>query len=401
MSLNSTPNGERVHIGIFGKRNAGKSSLINAITNQSLAVVSDVAGTTTDPVSKAMEILPLGPVLITDTPGFDDDGELGKLRVEKSYDTLRKVNIVILVVSSDSNISIEEKEFLDEVIKRNLPYIICINKSDIFNIEEITSKYAKEPYFEKIVFVSALTGYGIETLKERLSSFDYSTNEKHVISDLVEFGDTVVLVVPIDESAPKGRLILPQQQVIRDLLEAGVTAVVTRETELADTLNKLTKKPKVVVTDSQAFKFVAGIVPEDVYLTSFSILMARYKGDLDWQVSGAKAIDSLKDGSKVLISEGCTHHRQCADIGTVKLPSWIKGYTNKSISFEFTSGTEFPKDVSKYDLIIHCGGCTLNEKEMRYRIDIAKEAGVPITNYGVVISYINGILERSLRLLTI
>lgn len=401
MSLNSTPNGERIHIGIFGRRNAGKSSLINAITNQKLAVVSDVAGTTTDPVSKAMEILPLGPVLITDTPGFDDEGDLGSLRVEKAYEVLRKVNIAVLVISSENQISSQERQFIDEFVKRNLPYIICINKSDLISIEETASKYCEEKFYNEIIFVSAKSGDGIDRLKEKLAVFDDTDNEKHIISDLVEREDTVVLVIPIDESAPKGRLILPQQQVIRDLLEAGATVVATKETELRETLDKLSKAPKVVITDSQAFSYVAKIVPEEIFLTSFSILMARYKGDLEWQVAGAKEIDSLKNGAKVLVCEGCTHHRQCGDIGTVKLPKWIKEYTGREFYFEFTSGTEFPKDVSGYDLIIHCGGCTLNEKEMKYRIELAKEAGVPITNYGVMISYINGILERSLRLLTI
>lgn len=401
MSLNSTPNGERIHIGIFGRRNAGKSSLINAITNQNLAVVSNVAGTTTDPVSKAMEILPLGPVLITDTPGFDDEGDLGSLRIEKAYEVLRKVNIAVLVISSENQISSQERQFIDEFVKRNLPYIICFNKSDLVNIEEIASKYCEEIFYNDIIFVSAKSGDGIDRLKEKLAVFDDTDNEKHIISDLVEREDTVVLVIPIDESAPKGRLILPQQQVIRDLLEAGVTVVATKETELRETLDKLSKAPKAVITDSQAFSYVAKIVPEEIFLTSFSILMARYKGELEWQVAGAKEIDKLKNGVKILVCEGCTHHRQCGDIGTVKLPKWIKEYTGREFSFEFTSGTEFPKDVSGYDLIIHCGGCTLNEKEMKYRIELAKEAGVPITNYGVMISYINGILERSLRLLTI
>lgn len=407
MSLNSTPNGERVHIGIFGRRNAGKSSLINAITGQNLAIVSDTAGTTTDPVSKAMEILPLGPVLITDTPGFDDEGELGEQRVEKSYEVLRKVNIAIVVVSAENCISEEEKTFIENIKKRNIPFIICISKCDLYNIEEIENRFNEKDLQEYLFFTSAgakssaVAKFGIEDIKEKLASFNTQIVEKHVIADFVNEGDTVVLVVPIDESAPKGRLILPQQQVIRDLLEVGATAVVTRETELSDTISKLKNPPKAVITDSQAFNMVAKIVPEDVYLSSFSILMARYKGDLEWQVEGAKALDKIKDGAKILISEGCTHHRQCGDIGTVKLPKWINEYTGKKIEYEFTSGGEFPDDVSAYSLIVHCGGCTLNEQEMKYRIGRAKEAGVPITNYGIIISYINGILERSLRLLTI
>ena len=400
MSLNSTPNGERVHIGIFGKRNAGKSSLINAITAQKLSIVSDTAGTTTDPVSKAMEILPLGPVLLTDTPGFDDEGDLGQLRVKKSYEVLRNVDIAVFVISVSDGISVEEDIFIEEIKKRNLPYIICINKIDIATKTDFSCYYEKYGT-DNVMSVSSITLEGINELKERLALICNTSNNRKIISDLVGKGDVAVLVVPIDESAPKGRLILPQQQVIRDLLDVGATALVTKETELEDTLSKLKEKPKVVITDSQAFKFVSEIVPEDIYLTSFSILMARYKGDLDWQVSGVKTIDSLNNGDVVLISEGCTHHRQCGDIGSVKLPRWIKQYTGKEISFEFTSGKEFPDDLSKYKMIIHCGGCTLNEKEMKYRINKAKEEGIPITNYGVAISYMNGILERSLSLLTI
>lgn len=407
MGLNSTPNGERIHIGIFGKRNAGKSSVINALTSQNLAIISDTAGTTTDPVSKAMEILPLGPVLITDTPGFDDEGDLGKLRVEKCYEVLRKIHFAIIVlngenIASEGYISIfsdDEKLFIEEIKKRNVSYIICINKIDLCSEEKIKA-LVQEHGLENIVYLSAKTCDGIDELKNRIAFFTKEKDDRHVIADLVEKGDTVVLVVPIDESAPKGRLILPQQQVIRDLLEASATAVVTKETELASTLEKLKDKPKVVVTDSQAFKYVSEIVPEDIELTSFSILMARYKGDLDWQVAGAEAIEHLENGAKVLISEGCTHHRQCGDIGTVKLPNWIREYTNKDFDFSFSSGSDFPEDISEYDLIVHCGGCTLNEQEMKYRISKAKEAGVPITNYGVLISYVNGILKRSLHLLT-
>lgn len=403
MSLNTTPNGERIHIGIFGRRNAGKSSLINAITGQHISIVSDIAGTTTDPVSKAMELLPLGPVILFDTPGFDDEGELGTLRVEKSIQILRKTDIVLMVLDGTTELSIDEYEFLNEIIKRKQPYVICINKSDLCDVDsyksEVISKFGISS--EKIICVSANNGDGIHQLKNTISSINISEQKKHIISDLIDPGDVIVLVIPIDEAAPKGRLILPQQQVIRDALEASASIVVCKETELEDTLTKLSVKPKVVVTDSQAFSYVSKIVPKDIYLTSFSILMARYKGDLEWQVGGAKAIDRLKEGSKVLVSEGCTHHRQCGDIGTIKIPAWIKNYTEKDFVYEFTSGGEFPEDLSEYSLIIHCGGCTLNEQEMKYRIAKAIESGVPITNYGVIISYMNGILERTLDLLTL
>ena len=398
MSLNETPKGERIHIGIFGKRNAGKSSLINALTSQSIAVISDTPGTTTDPVSKAMEILPIGPVLIIDTPGFDDDGDLGKLRVEKTREVLRKTDIAILVLGADVPVSENDVEFISLLKSKHIPYIICVNKCDVrYENDEIKSSLKDE----NLLYISAKTLEGVNELKNRLALLYTDKNNNHLIADLMDAGDTAVLVIPIDESAPKGRLILPQQQVIRDLLEASCTVVVTKDTELEETLLKLKDKPKVVITDSQAFSRVSKIVPEDVYLTSFSILMARYKGDLEWQVSGAKAIEKLQDGSKVLISEGCSHHRQCGDIGTVKLPAWINGYTGKKIVYDFTSGGEFPEDISSYDLIVHCGGCTLNEKEMKYRIDKARKSNVPITNYGVLIAYINGILKRSLDLLTL
>ena len=398
MSLNETPKGERTHIGIFGKRNAGKSSLINALTSQSIAVISDTPGTTTDPVSKAMEILPIGPVLIIDTPGFDDDGDLGKLRVEKTREVLRKTDIAVMVLGADAPVSEHDVEFISLLKSKHIPYIICVNKCDIkYENDEIKNSLKDE----NLLYISTKTLEGVDELKNRLALLYTEKNNNHLIADLMEAGDTAVLVIPIDESAPKGRLILPQQQVIRDLLEASCTVVVTKDTELEETLLKLKDKPKVVITDSQAFSRVSKIVPEDVYLTSFSILMARYKGDLEWQVSGAKAIEKLQDGSKVLISEGCSHHRQCGDIGTVKLPAWINGYTGKKIVYDFTSGGEFPEDISSYDLIVHCGGCTLNEKEMKYRIDKARKSNVPITNYGVLIAYINGILKRSLDLLTL
>lgn len=396
MSLNATPSGERIHIGFFGRRNAGKSSIMNAVTGQNMSIVSDTPGTTTDPVSKAMELLPLGPVMLIDTPGFDDEGVVGKLRVERAYEVLRKIDVAVIVVSADDDISDYEMNLIKELEERKLPYIICINKIDIVGETITTNKYN----FENILYVSAKTGEGINDLKEKVAGLGISKSEKYLIRDLLNEGDTVVLVIPIDEAAPKGRLILPQQQVLRDVLEAGCSAVVTRETELASTLEKLKNKPKVVVTDSQAFKVVSEIVPKDVELTSFSILMSRYKGDLKWQLEGAYKLDSLQDGANVLISEGCTHHRQCGDIGTVKLPNWINKYTGKKINYSFTSGGEYPDDISQYDLIVHCGGCMLNSQEMKYRIDKARENHISITNYGILIAYMNGIVKRSLHLLT-
>jgi len=393
MGLNSTPSSERVHIGIFGKRNAGKSSIINAITGQNCALVSEVLGTTTDPVSKAMEILPLGPVVLIDTPGLDDEGELGEKRVERAYEVLRKCDMAILVVEPmDDSYELENK-LITTLKKEGKPFIVCINKIDL-------NDGAFDFFNDEIVVrVSAKTNDGIYELKEALANLLPEKNERYLIKDLLSVGDVCVLVIPIDESAPKGRLILPQQQTIRDILEAGAIPVVTKDTELELTLSKLTEKPKIVITDSQAFGMVSKIVPDDILLTSFSILMSRYKGDLNWQYQGVKALDEIKDGDLILISEGCTHHRQCKDIGTVKLPKWIKKHCSCEPKFEFTSGGEFPKDLSPYKLIIHCGGCTLNEKEMRYRIDLAKSANVPITNYGMAISYMNGILERSLEFL--
>ena len=390
MSLNSTPSAERVHIGIFGKRNAGKSSLLNAITNQKIAVVSETLGTTTDPVVKAMEILPLGPVVLIDTPGLDDEGELGEKRVDKAYEALRKCDIAIIVVDALTNDVELENSFISKLRDVNKKFIVCVNKCDV---------RGDVPFvFDDVLKVSAVTGEGIEELKEKIATLIPGGYEKRLIGDFLETGDICVLVVPIDESAPKGRLILPQQQTIRDILDAGAIPVVTKDTELKITLSKLSEKPKVVITDSQAFKVVSEIVPKDIMLTSFSILMARYKGDLEWQCDGVKTLDEIRDKDKILISEGCTHHRQCGDIGTVKLPAWIKKYCCCAPEFEFTSGGEFPNDLSSYKLIIHCGGCTLNENEMRYRISKAKEADVPITNYGMAISYMNGILDRSLQI---
>ena len=389
MGLNDTPKSDRIHIGIFGKRNAGKSSIINAITSQNLAVVSKVKGTTTDPVQKAMELLPLGPVMIIDTPGIDDDGELGKMSVEKSYQVLNKTDIALLVVDGNVGLTQCDKDLIEEIKKRKLPYLIILNKSD-----EVCNRYD----IENSIWVSAETKENIWELKERLSKLVPNENMTlKIIGDLLDPEDIVVLVVPIDSAAPKGRLILPQQQTIRDVLEAGAISVVTRDTELSQTLKALGKKPKIVVTDSQAFGKVKNDVPEDILLTSFSILFARYKGDLAEQIKAVKAIDSLKDGDYVLISEGCSHHRQCDDIGTVKIPRWLKEHSGKKINYEFSSGTEFPRDLSKYKAVIHCGGCTLNEKEMKHRIAVAKEQNVPITNYGIFIAYTQGILKRSLQ----
>lgn len=389
MGLNDTPKSDRIHIGIFGKRNAGKSSIINAITSQNLAVVSKVKGTTTDPVQKAMELLPLGPVMIIDTPGIDDEGELGKMRVEKSYQVLNKTDIALLVVDGNVGLTQCDKDLIEEIKKRKLPYLIILNKSD-----EVCNRYD----IENSIWVSAETKENIWELKERISKLVPNENMTlKIIGDLLDPEDIVVLVVPIDSAAPKGRLILPQQQTIRDVLEAGAISVVTRDTELSQTLKALGKKPKIVVTDSQAFGKVKNDVPEDILLTSFSILFARYKGDLAERIKAVKAIDSLKDGDYVLISEGCSHHRQCDDIGTVKIPRWLKEHSGKKINYEFSSGTEFPRDLSKYKAVIHCGGCTLNEKEMKHRIAVAKEQNVPITNYGIFIAYTQGILKRSLQ----
>lgn len=389
MGLNDTPKSDRIHIGIFGRRNAGKSSIINAITSQNLAVVSKVKGTTTDPVQKAMELLPLGPVMIIDTPGIDDEGELGKMRVEKSYQVLNKTDIALLVVDGNEGLTQCDKDLTEEIKKRKLPYLIILNKSD-----EVCNRYN----IENSIWVSAETKENIWELKERISKLVPNENMTlKIVGDLLDPEDIVVLVVPIDSAAPKGRLILPQQQTIRDVLEAGAISVVTRDTELPQTLKSLGKKPKIVVTDSQAFGKVKNDVPEDILLTSFSILFARYKGDLAEQIKAVKAIDSLKDGDYVLISEGCSHHRQCDDIGTVKIPRWLKEHSGKKINYEFSSGTEFPRDLSKYKAVIHCGGCTLNEKEMKHRIAVAKEQNVPITNYGIFIAYTQGILKRSLQ----
>ncbi|WP_461822833.1 [FeFe] hydrogenase H-cluster maturation GTPase HydF [Blautia stercoris] len=395
-NLNQTPSANRTHIGIFGKRNAGKSSLINAITGQNYAIVSDVLGTTTDPVLKSMELLPLGPVVIIDTPGLDDEGELGALRIQKAYQILNKTDIAVLVIDASFGVTKEDSEILKRIHEKEIPCVIVVNKSDICpncNLEDLPL-----PDSDSAILVSSKTGEHIHELKELLAQqASQDTIQKSIVADLLNPLDFVVLVVPIDSAAPKGRLILPQQQTIRDILEAKASAIVVQETELAETLNSLGKKPKMVITDSQVFKKVSAVTPDDILLTSFSILFARYKGNLKILVNGASALDSLKDGDRILISEGCTHHRQCDDIGTVKLPNWIRSYTKKEVEFEFTSGTEFPLDLSSYKMIVHCGGCMLNEREMKYRLKCAEDAKIPITNYGTCIAYINGILNRSLE----
>ena len=387
MSLNDTQTAERIHIGFFGLRNAGKSSLINAITNQEVSIVSDTKGTTTDPVKKSMEILPLGPVTLIDTPGFDDEGILGNLRVKRAKETLLTCDI-ILFVTDNTKLTKDEEELLSLIKEKEIPYILVHNKADLLN--EMPKSQADE------IYVSADKRIGIEELKEKIASlYQGKAKEIHFVSDFINEKDIVVLVTPIDSSAPKGRMILPQQQAIRDILDKNGIAVTTQVETLRDTLDNLKKKPALVVTDSQAFGKVMKIVDEDIPLTSFSILMARYKGFLDTAVEGATAIDSIKNGAKILISEGCTHHRQCEDIGTVKLPNWLKEYTKKELSFTFTSGHGFMDDLSEYDLIIHCGGCMLNDKEMQNRMNMAKKANVPFTNYGTIIAHMNGILKRN------
>ncbi len=406
MGLNDTPKGERIHIGIFGRRNAGKSSLLNAITGQSLAVVSEVKGTTTDPVSKSMEMLPLGPVVFIDTPGLDDSGTLGELRVKKSFQVLHKTNMGILVVDGKTLLREGkekyeeiEKPILAEFEKRKIPYVIAVNKEEFLSSQEKEQAVLLIGKRDKVMFVSAEQMANIHELKDRLGALkEKEKKEGKLVGDLLKLGDLAVLVVPIDSAAPKGRLILPQQQVIRDCLAAGAVPVITRETELKTTLASLRKRPRLVITDSQAFKQVEKIIPEDMFLTSFSILLARYKGNLKSQAKGAMALDTLKEGDKVLISESCTHHRQCGDIGTVKLPGWMREYTKKNLDLIFCSGTEFPQDLADYALVIHCGGCMINEREMKYRLECAKKAGVPMTNYGMAIAHIHGILERSLEI---
>ena len=389
MSLNSTPSASRVHISFFGCRNAGKSSLVNAVTGQELAVVSDVKGTTTDPVVKTMELLPLGPVVIIDTPGFDDEGSLGEKRIQKTKQILGKTDIAVLVVDGCVGLNDADKELLSIFEERKIPHIIAVNKTDLCEMKAQSGN---------TIYVSAKEKTGIYELKEMLGRLAPKESEKHIISDLISKGSVAVLVTPIDESAPKGRLILPQQQTIRDILDGGSMAVVCREFELEATLAKLSAPPEVVITDSQAFEYVSKIVPESVPLTSFSILMARYKGFLETALEGIKAIDSLSDGDTVLIAEGCTHHRQCNDIGTVKIPRWLKAHTGKDITIRSCSGTEFPEDLSEFSLVIHCGGCMLNEREVQERMKSAIRQNVPFTNYGVLIAHINSILEKSIEI---
>lgn len=387
-NLNNTPSGERVHIAFFGKRNAGKSSLVNAFTGQNLSIVSDIKGTTTDPVYKAMELLPLGAVMIIDTPGIDDEGALGEMRVKKTRQVLNKTDIAVLVTDGGKSLDSVETELLELIKAKNIPYIIVCNKSDL--LPEIPDDTNNK------IYVSAKTGFHIQELKEKAARLVSSDKPKQpLVSDLLSPGDIVLLVVPIDKAAPKGRLILPQQQTIRDILDAGAVSVVCRDTELSETLKKI--KPKMVITDSQAFAKVSKIVPHNIPLTSFSILMARYKGSLPLVVSGAKSVENLQDGDKVLIAEGCTHHRQCNDIGTVKLPAWIQEYTKVSPEFSFTSGTEFPENLSEYKLVVHCGACMLGEKEVKSRFASCRNAGIPVTNYGILIAYLNGILKRTLE----
>lgn len=388
--MNNTPSSERIHVGIFGKRNAGKSSLINAITGQNLAIVSDIKGTTTDPVLKTMELLPLGPVVLIDTPGLDDEGELGTLRIKKAYQMLNKTDVAILVVDASVGLTKEDDLILKRIQAKEIPYVVVMNKCDL-QTETMEEQ-------NNIVWVSAKTGHNITLLKDKIAECAKKEEaDKKIIGDLLSPLDFVILVVPIDESAPKGRLILPQQQTIRDILEAGATSIVVKDTELAEMLDALQVKPSLVITDSQVFGKVAKIVPNDIPLTSFSILMARYKGNLETVVRGTYALDDLQDRDIVLISEGCTHHRQCEDIGAVKLPKWIREYTGKELQFEFTSGTEFPNDLSKYKMIVHCGGCMLNEREMKYRLKCAEDQGIPMTNYGMAIAHIKGILRRSIE----
>jgi len=398
MGMNQTPASERVHVSFFGKRNAGKSSVINAVTGQDLAIVSSVMGTTTDPVYKTMELLPLGPVMVIDTPGIDDEGELGALRVHKSYQVLNKTDIAILVIDSTAGKGEEELELIHRFHKKGIPYLIVYNKIDLLSTEKIKDLAMSVRAGE--VLVSASDGMNIQELKEKIASLKPEDTHKYpLIQDLIDPLDLVILVVPIDKAAPKGRLILPQQQTIRDILERGALSLVVRDTELKSTLDHFLAQgvcPKLVVTDSQAFARVSKAVPENITLTSFSILFSRYKGELETQLKGIAALSSIEDGDRILIAEGCTHHRQCGDIGTCKMPEWIRNYTGKKPVFEFTSGTEFPDDVSSYKMVVHCGGCMLNEREMKYRIACCQDQGVPITNYGILIAQVTGILKRSL-----
>ncbi len=402
MGMNETPSADRVHIGFFGRRNAGKSSIVNKVTGQELAVVSDVKGTTTDPVSKAMELLPMGPVVIIDTPGIDDEGYLGELRVLKAKQVLNRVDVAVLIVDATVGKTSVEEELIRIFKEKEIPYLVVYNKADLLKTKDgnqFSSENKLNQNAEQSIYASAVTGQNIYELKERIASLAVTDELKlRLVGDLLEPSDFAILVVPIDKAAPKGRLILPQQQTIRDVLEAGAAAIVIKEDELSNTLETLGKKPKLVITDSQVFAKVSKETPEDIWLTSFSILFARFKGNLKAAAAGAAAIDRLKDGDKILISEGCTHHRQCDDIGTVKLPRWIRNYTGKDLEFEYSSGREFPEDVTKYSLIVHCGGCMLNEREMRSRQKCALDQEIPITNYGIAIAYMQGILKRCVEM---
>ena len=423
MGMNETPLADRVHIGFFGRRNAGKSSIVNKVTGQELAVVSDVKGTTTDPVSKAMELLPMGPVVIIDTPGIDDEGHLGELRVRKARQVLNRVDVAVLVVDATVGKTSVDEELIHIFKEKEIPYLVVYNKADLLKTKDgnrlssdnnlnrnthagavkESSVSQKQDYenqnTEQSIYASAATGQNIYELKEKIASLAVTDELKlRLVGDLLESSDFAILVVPIDKAAPKGRLILPQQQTIRDVLEAGAAAIVIKEDELSNTLETLGKKPKLVITDSQVFARVSEETPEDIWLTSFSILFARFKGNLKTAAAGAAALDRLKDGDKILISEGCTHHRQCDDIGTVKLPRWIRNYTGKELEFEYSSGRDFPEDVTKYSLIVHCGGCMLNEREMRYRQKCALDQEIPITNYGIAIAYMQGILKRCVEM---
>ncbi|MCM1497859.1 MAG: [FeFe] hydrogenase H-cluster maturation GTPase HydF [Clostridium sp.] len=393
MGLNDTPSGNRIHIGFFGRRNAGKSSLVNAVTGQQLAVVSEVKGTTTDPVYKAMELLPLGPVMLIDTPGFDDEGVLGKERVKRTKQVLRKTDIAVLVVDGKAGMMPDDREMLKLFREMALPCLVVYTRLD--ENPELAGRTE-----ENEVAVSTLTKAGIHELKEKIAGMIKVEDSRfQIVGDLLHPLDVVVLVIPIDSAAPKGRLILPQQQVIRDILEAGAVSVVVKDTELKQTMERMETRPYMVITDSQVFQQVAADTPEDIYLTSFSILMARKKGFLDTAVRGARVLKSIGDKDRILIAEGCTHHRQCEDIGTVKLPAWIRKFTGKLPEFDFCSGTEFPENLSGYKLVIHCGGCMLNEREMRFRMNSALEQNIPFTNYGTAIACMNGILDRSIEIL--
>lgn len=396
MSFNHTPGAERVHIGFFGRRNAGKSSVVNAVTGQELSVVSEVKGTTTDPVQKAMELLPLGPVVVIDTPGIDDEGALGELRVRKTRQILNKTDAAVLVVDGTGEPAEADRELIRLFQEKQIPFLVAVNKADAAKEEILEEKFGE---YENRLIVSGKTGFQIQELKEKIANLAaVQPSQRRIVGDLLKPGDTAVLVVPIDQAAPKGRLILPQQQTIRDILEADAAALVVKENGLKEALKSLGKKPALVITDSQVFGTVSADTPKDIPLTSFSILFARYKGNLQTVVRGAAAIKSLQQGDRVLISEGCTHHRQCEDIGSVKLPRWLKEYTKKELSIELTSGTEFPEDLSPYRLIIHCGGCMLNEREMKYRLKCAEDQGIPMTNYGIAIACMQGILRRSVEL---